>query len=155
MIRVNASGAGGLGRALAGASRRAQQLPRTIAADVALPAADAVLDAVRSERGSLTLSNARMRLDVDTDVSGSNAGAALELSASPRAAWGLASGAKAHTIRPRRGRVLKLDSGRYAQTVQHPGTRRRPLWRNATRTAQTTIRRAADQSARANNPFRQ
>jgi hypothetical protein len=125
-----------------------------MAADVADPARDAVLSATRSQR-SLSVSGLRARLDVRSEPSGGSGHATLVLKATPRNAWGVASGTKAHTIRPKRGGVLRLDDGRFVSgPVRHPGTRRRPLFRNATRVSQSTIRSAADRSARKNSPFR-
>ena len=154
-ISVSASSRrGDMAREVAQAVRRAHELPTTLAVDVSDDAKQATLDGARSLRGSLSMSGLRTSLDVVTSTEGGGRDrATLELSATPRGAWAIASGTKAHTVKPK-GRALRLANGRFAAVVKHPGTRRVDLWGTATRRAEQDIVRAADQSARANNPFR-
>lgn len=153
-ITVTASGSNGLGAALTAAKGRARRIPATIANAVADPAAASVLDGARGARGSLSISGIRARLDVHEAVTGGDGHADLILSATPRRAWGLASGAKPHLERPRRRQALKLGPRQFAEAVHHPGTRHIPLWRISTARAATVIKAGADRAAAAANPFR-
>lgn len=153
-ITVTATADSGLAQALASARRRAGQIPATIANAVAEPAAASVLDGARAARGSLSISGIHARLDVRESVNGGDGHATLELSATPRRAWGLASGAKPHLERPRRRKAMKLGPRQFAERVRHPGTRHINLWGLSTRRAQTVIKGIADRAAAAANPFR-
>ena len=153
MAFVSVSRRGDLRRSVVDASRRARDLPGVIAGEVADPAADAVLDAVKAQRGSLSLSGLNARLDVLPSVRSGRASATVELDASPRSAWGVASGTKPHAIKPRR-KAVKLAGGRFFPEVKHPGTKKVDLWGRSTRAAGRRITTVFRDSARANNPFR-
>lgn len=153
-ITVNATADSGLSQALAAARQRARRIPATIANAVAEPAGASVLDGARSARGTLSISGIHARLAVDESVTGGDGHATLVLSATPRRAWGLASGAKPHLERPTRRKALKLGPRQFAEVVRHPGTRHINLWGLSTRRAQSVIKGIADRAAAAANPFR-
>lgn len=134
------------------AIRRARELPATLASETARPARDAVLDGARSARGTLSVSGIGAVLDVASESEGRMDRATLELSATPRRAWGVVSGTRAHVIRG--GRVMPLGGGRFARSVKHPGTPKTDVWGRSTRAARRVISAAADDVAEQNNPFR-
>jgi hypothetical protein len=136
------------------ATKRAEHLPRKMAAAVQQPARRAVLNGAKTRRGTLSLSGVPATLNAIAESRYRGDTAELELSATPRGAWGIASGTKAHRIRPKKkGRVLRLADGRFATEVNHKGTRRRKLWQEATTAAEPVIAKASADAARNNNPF--
>lgn len=153
-ITVTASGSNGLAAALAAAKQRARQLPGTLAGAVSEPASAAVLDGARARRGTLSISGIHARLGVHASTSGGDGHATLELSATPRGAWALATKTKSHLERPRRKEALRLSDGGFAALVHHPGDRRVDVWGAAKGQAARVIPTVADRAAAAHNPFR-
>ena len=54
----------------------------------------------------------------------------------------LHTGAPPHVIKPRRGRILRMLSGGYARTIQHPGFAPNPFVINAVNTTGRAVRAA-------------
>ena len=109
-------------------ARALQGAQRAVGRDIAKIGKKAILDDVKSRRGSLSMMGGR--LSVKAKTAAGPGGADVTLSASPAGPWTIVdSGADAHEIRPRKG-ALRFD-GRFAARVHHPGTRGTRVWSNA------------------------
>lgn len=153
------TGGGVASGAVAAATDRARRLPTTIATDIGPTVREAVLGGVAATRGTLSVSGIGESLDaVAVTRVGGDASASVELRGTPRKAWGLVSGTKAHRItrHARLGRrgALRLKDGRFFANVNHPGTPTIDYWGNATTAAQPDISASAAESAKRNNPFK-
>ena len=71
----------------------------------------------------------------------------MTIKATPRRAWGVASGTKRHRIEPTGGRRAVITPKGPRASVNHPGTRRRDLFGKATKRAQPKIDAAVDRAA--------
>lgn len=101
---------GDLGSIAADLERAAIAAQRAAGQVVVKQARRIILDDVRARRGSLSMMGAR--LGVKAENRPSQLSTVVTLAASPAGPWAIAeSGTKAHTIRPRRRKVLASGKG--------------------------------------------
>lgn len=101
---------GELGSIAADIERAAISAQRAAGQVVAKRGRQIILDDVRSRRGSLSMMGGR--LGVVAENRPSQLSTVVSLAASPAGPWAVAeSGTKAHTIRPRRRKVLAIGRG--------------------------------------------
>ena len=105
---------------------------RAVGKQIAQVGKKAMLDDVRSRRGTLSFGGGK--LNVRTKVRASAAGCTVEFRGVSAGAWAIIStGTKPHTIRRKRAKALHWGGDAYAVSVQHPGTAGRQYWRSAGR----------------------
>lgn len=139
---VSVSGPGDIGRELADLADQLRELPRVIVDEAAPAARDAILEDVRSRRGSLSMSGLGVTLDVDVQTEAGTERADAHLKATPAGAWTIADdGARAHTIRAPRG--MPTPYGVF-DAVDHPGARGVHAWDGAASRAERETDEIAD-----------
>jgi len=101
---------GDLGSIAADIERAAIRAQRAAGQVVAKRGREVILEDVRSRRGSLSMMGGRLGVAVENRPS--QVSTVVTLAASPAGMWAIAeTGTKAHTIKPRRRKVLAISSG--------------------------------------------
>jgi hypothetical protein len=130
-VRVTVTRTGDLNVQAAAIERSMRAAARTAGRDVAKVARKAILDDVRSARGTLSMMTGR--LGITTKVDARPVGAIVTLTATPAGMWAIVEyGTKAYTEKPRRAKVLAVGHGDVVgMTAHHPRRAGHRYWEGA------------------------